>query len=83
MAFVFFQMAFVFFQTAFVFFQMALVFSQTALVFVCSYKGSTKNRLVATDNRLLISLFGAKVAHVARFFEFITRARKNNACGAT
>ena len=49
---------------------------QTAFVFACSYKGSAKNRLVATDNRLLISLFGVKVAHVARFFEFITRARK-------
>ena len=56
--------------------KIAFVFFQTAFVFACSYKGSAKNRLVATSNRLLISLFGVKVAHVARFFEFLTRARK-------
>ena len=34
----------------------------------CSYKSSTKERAVATDNYLQIRLFSANVARVAPFF---------------
>ena len=56
-------------------FQNGVSIFHSSLLSTYSYQSSAKKNVVATDNHLSSSPFGAKVARVARFFARIIYAR--------